>query len=144
VNGKNKLIFTNGCFDVIHRGHIELLLYCASLGEVIIGLNSDNSVKRLKGGGRPINSEIDRKYILESLKCVSKVMIFEEDTPYELIKKVKPDLIVKGGDYTSDQVIGRDICKVVIFDKVKDYSTTNTINTINTLAKDLSFKASSI
>ena len=79
MNVKNKLIFTNGCFDVIHRGHIELLWYCASLGEVIIGLNSDNSVKRLKGEGRPINSEIDRKYILESLKCVSKVMIFEED-----------------------------------------------------------------
>ena len=141
MNGENKLIFTNGCFDIIHRGHIELLWYCASLGEVIIGLNSDNSVKRLKGEGRPINSEIDRKYILESLKCVSKVMIFEEDTPYELIKKVKPDLIVKGGDYTSDQVIGRDICKVLIFDKVKDYSTTNIVNT---LAKDSSFKASSI
>jgi D-beta-D-heptose 7-phosphate kinase/D-beta-D-heptose 1-phosphate adenosyltransferase len=141
VNGKNELIFTNGCFDVIHRGHIELLLFCASLGEVIIGLNSDNSVKRLKGEGRPINSEIDRKYILESLECVSKVIIFEEDTPYELIKKVKPDLIVKGGDYTPDQVIGRDICKVAIFNKVKDYSTTNIVNN---LAKDLKLKPSSI
>jgi D-beta-D-heptose 7-phosphate kinase/D-beta-D-heptose 1-phosphate adenosyltransferase len=141
MSGHNKLIFTNGCFDVIHRGHIELLLYCASLGEVVIGLNSDQSVKRLKGEGRPINSEIDRKFVLESLKCVSKVIVFEEDTPYELIKKIKPDLIVKGGDYTPDQVIGGDICKVEIFNRVKDYSTTNVINS---LVKDISFKPSLI
>jgi len=120
-------VFTNGCFDIIHRGHIELLKYCASLGEVIVGLNSDNSVKRLKGLHRPINNATDRKFLLESLRSVSKVIIFEEDTPYNLIKSIKPDLIVKGGDYSPHKVIGQDLCRVEIFQTIQGYSTSDFI-----------------
>jgi len=126
-------VFTNGCFDILHRGHIELLKYCDGLvcsgcylgGKVIIGLNSDSSVRKLKGSNRPINSQKDRKYVLQSLKFVDEVLIFEEDTPYELIKKVKPDIIVKGGDYKKEDVVGGDLCEVRIFDYIGEYSTTS-------------------
>ena len=121
-------VFTNGCFDVLHRGHVELLEFCQSLGtEVIVGINSDDSVKRLKGSDRPINHQKDRKFILESLKFIDCVLIFEEDTPYDLIKQLQPDIIVKGGDYLPEEVVGNDICKVVIFDYIDGYSTTKTI-----------------
>jgi len=127
-----KVIFINGCFDIIHRGHIQLLEYCKSIGDkVIVGLNSDDSVKRLKGKKRPINSEKDRKYFLESLRFVDEVIIFDEDTPINLIKKTKPDVIVKGGDYTVESVVGNNICEVRIFKYVKGYSTTSTIQDIN-------------
>ena len=121
-------IFTNGCFDILHRGHVELLAYCKSLGHVTVGLNSDDSVKRLKGLSRPINNESDRKKILEALRYVDEVVIFEEDTPYELIRKLRPDFIVKGGDYLAHEVICSDLCEVRIFETVKGYSTTNIIN----------------
>ena len=104
-----KLIFTNGCFDILHRGHVSLLQYCKTLGDVIVGLNSDKSVKRIKGSERPINNENDRKFMLESLSCVDKVIIFNENTPYELIKKIKPNIIVKGGDYSVESVVGNDL-----------------------------------
>lgn len=120
-------VFTNGCFDVLHRGHVELLSYCANIGEVVVGLNSDKSVKRLKGSRRPINNQKDRKIVLESIKYVSKVIIFEEDTPYELIKILKPDLIVKGGDYLANEVVGHDLSEVRIFDTLEGYSSTATI-----------------
>jgi len=125
------IVFTNGCFDLLHRGHVELLKYCDSIacpamgGYVIVGLNSDESVKRLKGNDRPINNQKDRKFILESLKFVYEVKIFDEDTPYELIKEIKPQVIVKGGDYKEEEVVGNDICKVRIFDYKEGYSTTN-------------------
>ena len=123
-----KIVFTNGCFDVIHRGHIELLRYCKSIGtKVIVGLNSDSSVKLLKGTQRPYNTQKDRKFILESLRFVDEVCIFDEETPYELIKKITPDVIVKGGDYQPEQVVGYDICKVEIFNFVDGYSTTSTL-----------------
>ena len=126
------IVFTNGCFDILHRGHIEMLMFCKSLGDtVFVGLNSDNSVKRLKGDSRPINSEIDRKLMLESLKYVDKVFIFDDDTPYELIKTIRPDIIVKGGDYKKDEVVGNDICHVEIFDYNKNYSTTKIIQEIH-------------
>jgi D-beta-D-heptose 7-phosphate kinase/D-beta-D-heptose 1-phosphate adenosyltransferase len=122
------IVFTNGCFDIIHRGHLELLEHCFSLGsKVIVGLNSDDSVKRLKGNSRPINSEIDRKFHLESIKWVDEVCIFKEDTPYNLIQNLKPDIIVKGGDYSVEDVVGNDIAAVKIFKYVKGYSTTKTI-----------------
>ena len=125
------IVFTNGCFDIVHRGHIELLRFCKSLGDtVIVGLNSDKSIKRIKGSERPINSEEDRKFLLESLKFVDNVIIFSEDTPYELIKSIKPDIIVKGGDYSPEEVVGGDICKVVIFKNVIGYSTTRAIQNI--------------
>jgi D-beta-D-heptose 7-phosphate kinase/D-beta-D-heptose 1-phosphate adenosyltransferase len=120
-------VFTNGCFDVLHRGHIELLKYCATIGEVIVGLNCDESVKRLKGPTRPINCEADRKTLLESIKYVNSVHIFHEDTPYELIKSIKPDLIVKGGDYEPEKVAGYDLCEVRIFETIQGYSSTRVV-----------------
>ena len=125
------VVFTNGCFDVLHRAHIELLNYCASIGDrVIVGLNSDDSVKRLKGEHRPINNEKDRKFILESLECVDDVIVFSEDTPYKLIKLIRPDVIVKGGDYEREKVAGSDLCEVKIFEYIDGYSTTKTIQNI--------------
>jgi rfaE bifunctional protein nucleotidyltransferase chain/domain len=123
-------VFTNGCFDVLHRGHVELLSYCANIGEVVVGLNSDKSVRRLKGKSRPINNQDDRRIILESIKYVSEVIIFEEDTPYELIKILKPDLIVKGGDYLPNEVVGYDLTEVRIFNTLKGYSSTAVIESL--------------
>ncbi len=95
-----KLVFTNGCFDILHRGHATYLRKARSLGDkLIIGLNTDASVKRLKGESRPINNEDDRAYIMESLECVDYVVKFGEDTPHELLSKIKPNILVKGGDY---------------------------------------------
>ena len=94
-----KTVFTNGCFDVLHRGHIELLKFSKRIGDqLVVGLNSDESIKRIKGSDRPINNQKDRKMMLEELRCVDKVIIFDEDTPYDLIQSVNPDIIVKGGD----------------------------------------------
>jgi len=119
-----KRIFTNGCFDVLHRGHIELLKYCKTLGHVIVGINSDDSIKRLKGNERPFFSQEDRIFMLNSCKYVDEIHIFDEDTPYNLIKKVKPDIIVKGGDYKKEEVVGADISDVKIFNYLEGYSTT--------------------
>jgi D-beta-D-heptose 7-phosphate kinase/D-beta-D-heptose 1-phosphate adenosyltransferase len=124
-------VFTNGCFDILHKGHVELLAYCKSFGHVTVGLNSDESVRRLKGSSRPINSESDRKRILEALRYVDEVIIFTEDTPYELLLKLRPDVIVKGGDYRAREVIGSDLCEVRIFQTLKGYSTTNIINQVS-------------
>ena len=125
---KDKTIFTNGVFDIIHKGHIELLKYAKTLGtNLIIGINSDKSVKRLKGSSRPINNQVYRKSQLLKFKFVDQVIIFDEDTPYEQIKSIKPDIIVKGGDYNAENVIGNDIARVVIFPTLKGYSTTNII-----------------
>ncbi len=123
-------VFTNGCFDVLHRGHYELLKYCRTLGYVVVGLNSDASVTRLKGKGRPVFSLEDRKFILESCKYVDEVIMFEEDTPYSLIKLIKPDIIVKGGDYSREEVVGNDICEVKIYEHVNGHSTTKVIEDI--------------
>ncbi len=124
-------MFTNGCFDIIHRGHLELLKYCKTLGYVVVGLNSDNSVKRLKGQERPINNQSDRKHLLECLKFVDEVIIFDEDTPINLINQIQPDVVVKGGDYKAEEVIGSNVCEVKIFNYVNGYSTTQTIERIN-------------
>ena len=131
-----RIIFTNGCFDVLHVGHVKLLEYCHKLayqsvsggqGRVVVGLNSDSSIKRIKGDSRPINTETDRAYVLESMKYVDEVILFDEDTPYNLIKKLTPDTIVKGGDYTPEDVIGNDIAKVAIFTFIDGYSSTSTL-----------------
>ena len=104
-----KIVFTNGCFDIIHVGHIKLLEKAKSFGDyLIVGLNSDKSVKMLKGEGRPYNNEKDRKFVLESIKYVDKVLIFDEKTPSLLIEKIKPDVLVKGGDYTIETIVGAD------------------------------------
>ena len=117
-------IFTNGCFDVLHRGHIELFKYCSSLGYVTVGLNSDESVRVLKGEKRPYFSQDDRKFMLEACRYVDQVIIFREETPYNLIKQVKPDIIVKGGDYQPNNVVGYDLAEVKIFNYLDGYSTT--------------------
>lgn len=127
----NNVVFTNGCFDILHVGHIQLLKYCKSIGDlVVIGLNSDDSISRLKGPQRPINNQEDRKTMLESIKYVDKVLIFDELTPLNLIKKIKPDIIVKGGDYTEEQVVGNKLAEVRIFNYVEGYSTTKAIQDI--------------
>jgi rfaE bifunctional protein nucleotidyltransferase chain/domain len=108
-NKDKKIVFTNGCFDILHSGHISYLKEAREQGDLLfIGLNSDSSVKRLKGDKRPINDERERKYILESLKWVDFVEIFHEDTPLNLIKEVRPSLLVKGGDWKPDQIVGSD------------------------------------
>ena len=132
-NKNLKIVFTNGCFDILHRGHVEYLQKAKELGDLLIlGLNSDSSVKRLKGEGRPINKEEDRAIVLSALECIDYITIFEEDTPLELIKIVKPDILVKGGDYKIENVIGREYAKeTVLIDFVDGYSTTKTIKNIN-------------
>ncbi len=122
-----KLIFTNGCFDILHRGHFELLKHCSSLGRVIVGINSDSSVKRLKGQERLFFSEADRVFALESCRYVDEVIVFEEDTPLSLITKVKPDIIVKGRDYKPEDVVGANLCDVKIFNYIDGYSTTKVL-----------------
>jgi len=127
-----RIIFTNGCFDILHAGHVRYLETAKSYGDVLIlGLNSDRSVTALKGEGRPINIQLDRAYILAALEAVDYVVVFDEDTPYNLIKAVKPHVLVKGGDYEGKEVVGQDIAdelKLVQF--VDGKSTTKTIEKI--------------
>ena len=131
-NGK-KIVFSNGCFDILHRGHVEYLSKAAAFGDVmVIGLNTDASVKRLKGPLRPVNDEKSRAFVLAGLEFVSAVVLFDEDTPYNLIKTVQPDVLVKGSDYKPENIVGYDIVtakggKVVTVDLVEGFSTTNTI-----------------
>ncbi|HYH13622.1 MAG TPA: D-glycero-beta-D-manno-heptose 1-phosphate adenylyltransferase [Flavisolibacter sp.] len=128
-----KVAFTNGCFDIIHTGHIASLMEAAQHGDyLVIGLNSDASVKRLKGPERPINTQESRALVLAALTMVDAVVLFEEDTPLELIKKIMPDVLVKGGDYTVEQIAGaKEVIanggKVVINPIVEGFSTTNII-----------------
>jgi len=128
-----KIVFTNGCFDILHRGHVEYLAQAANHGDVlVIGLNTDNSVSRIKGPSRPVQDEYARAILLASLNFVSAVILFDEDTPYELIKKVQPDVLVKGSDYNAEDIVGYDIVKakggeVVTIDFIEGYSTTSII-----------------
>jgi len=127
-----KIVFTNGCFDILHIGHVKYLQKAKTLGDIlIVGVNSNESVSRLKGPKRPVNDEYDRAYLLASLEVVDYVVIFGEDTPYELIKKIKPDILVKGKDYEGKEVVGSDIAKEVkLIEFVNGKSTTNIINKI--------------
>ena len=117
------IVFTNGCFDILHRGHIEYLKEAAKIGSLVVGLNSDASIKRLKGETRPINNQDDRKAMLLELRCVDEVIIFDEDTPLELIKKVNPDIVTKGGDYKLKDVVSNGK-PIIIFPLMAGYSTT--------------------
>ncbi len=134
-----KVVFTNGCFDILHQGHLQLLAQAAELGNIlIVGLNSDSSVNRLKGEERPVNHEQDRLFQLASLLCVDAVCLFEEDTPENLIKTVCPDVLVKGGDYTIDNIVGADFVQsnggtVEVIPFVEGYSTSNIIDQIKKL-----------
>jgi len=129
---ENTVVFTNGCFDILHTGHFELLKAAKEKGDkLIVGLNDDNSVRRLKGDSRPINPVEIRKKQLEILSWVDEVIVFSEDTPYNLIKSLKPNLIVKGGDYKVNEVVGHDLTSVYIVPTVEDFSTTSILEKIN-------------
>ena len=124
-----KVVFTNGCFDILHRGHLTYLAEAAELGDhLIIGLNSDDSVRRLKGSHRPVNGEADRAFMLSALRFVDAVVLFSEDTPEKLLSCLKPDILVKGGDYQPEEVAGRQYAgEVRILPFVDGYSTTDII-----------------
>ena len=128
------IVFSNGCFDILHRGHVEYLSKAADLGDIlIIGLNTDDSVRRLKGPSRPVNDEKARAILLAALEFVDAIMFFEEDTPYNLIKRVQPDVLVKGKDYKAEDIVGYDIVtakggKVETIELVEGFSTTNILN----------------
>jgi len=132
-----KIVFTNGCFDILHKGHAFYLEKAAEQGDIlIVGLNSDNSVKRLKGSDRPVNDELSRAYLLSSLRSVDYVVIFEEDTPFNLINRLQPDVLIKGGDYKIENIVGADIVekkqgRVMTINFVDGFSTTNIINKIS-------------
>lgn len=134
-----KISFTNGCFDILHRGHIASLSQAASEGDfLVVGLNSDSSTKQLKGPGRPINDEQSRALLLASLLIVDAVILFSEETPLELIKSIMPDVIVKGGDYTVEQIAGaKEVIanggRVIINPIVEGFSTTGLIEKITRL-----------
>jgi D-glycero-beta-D-manno-heptose 1-phosphate adenylyltransferase len=127
----DRIVFTNGCFDILHFGHLHYLADARALGErLVIGLNSEASVRRLKGPTRPINDELTRTHLLAALVVVDAVVIFEEDTPLELIKQVQPDILVKGGDWKPEQIVGSDLVlanggQVLSLPFVEGYSTTN-------------------
>jgi|688.fasta_scaffold1103196_1 D-beta-D-heptose 7-phosphate kinase/D-beta-D-heptose 1-phosphate adenosyltransferase len=133
---QSKIVFTNGCFDILHIGHVKLLNYCATLGKVIVGLNSDSSVTHLKGHGRPVNSEEDRKLMLLNLRSVSQVIVFNEATPLNLIRDLQPDFIVKGGDYNVNEVVGSDLAEVRIFKFIDGYSSTSIMKRIHRISEN--------
>lgn len=134
-----RIVFTNGCFDILHAGHIHSLMQAASFADVlIVGLNSDASTKRLKGDNRPVNNEQNRALLLASLAVVDAVVLFDEDTPYELITSILPDVLVKGGDYTVDTIVGaKEVMEnggtVEIIPLVEGLSTTSLIQKIERL-----------
>ncbi len=132
------IVFTNGCFDILHRGHVTYLQKAATLGNrLIVGVNSDSSVMRLKGETRPLVRAEDRAFLLKALGCVDEVVIFEEDTPYELLAVLRPHILVKGGDYKAEEVVGKEWVKhVEIISFEEGYSTTSLVTNIANLAKE--------
>jgi D-beta-D-heptose 7-phosphate kinase/D-beta-D-heptose 1-phosphate adenosyltransferase len=135
---KNPIVFTNGCFDILHEAHIEFFKYCSSIrppgGEVMVAINSDASIRRLKGPTRPINPIETRIAILNSIEVIDWIVVFDEDTPYEVLQQIEPHTLVKGGDYTTDTIIGKEFCENIrIFTYIPGKSTTNTIQKIRTM-----------
>lgn len=129
-----KIVFSNGCFDILHRGHIEYLVQAAALGtKLVIGLNTDSSVKKLKGENRPINNQQARALLLASLLFTDKIIFFNEDTPLELIRYIQPDVLVKGSDYKVEDIVGYNIVKekggeIITINLTQGYSTTTLLN----------------
>lgn len=127
----DKVVFTNGCFDILHYGHVHYLAQARDLGQrLVVGLNSDDSVRRLKGNGRPIQNERTRSYVMASLECVDAVVIFSDETPLSLIKLIQPDVLVKGGDWEPSQIVGAGLVlasggKVISLPYVAGFSTTD-------------------
>ncbi|WMJ71589.1 D-glycero-beta-D-manno-heptose 1-phosphate adenylyltransferase [Cytophagaceae bacterium ABcell3] len=133
---EGKIVFTNGCFDILHLGHVDYLEKTRNLGhKLILGLNTDRSISTVKGPQRPVQDEVCRARVMASLACVDAVILFGEETPYNLIKAIKPDILAKGDDYTIDKIIGREIVvenggEVLTVPLINGYSTTNIINKI--------------
>jgi D-glycero-beta-D-manno-heptose 1-phosphate adenylyltransferase len=131
-----KIVFTNGCFDILHKGHVDYLQKAKQFGNIlIIGLNTDSSIKRIKGKDRPLQNEETRASVLASLVFVSAVVLFEEDTPKNLIESIRPDFLVKGADYAINQIVGADFVqgyggRVVTIELTESYSTTSIVNKI--------------
>ncbi len=133
INNKNKkIVFTNGCFDIIHHAHIKLLKFAKSKGDLlIVGINSDESIKKIKGKNRPINDVNARVMLLNELDFIDYIIIFNEDTPINILKELKPSILVKGGDYVNKEIVGSEYAKeVLLFNYIENTSTTNIINKI--------------
>jgi rfaE bifunctional protein nucleotidyltransferase chain/domain len=132
-NRSKKLVFTNGCFDLIHRGHAELIASARSLGDIlVVGLNSDSSVKRIKGGGRPFVGQDDRAFVLLQFRSVDYVTFFDEETPLEVIEALRPDILVKGAEYGAGEIVGESLVEgyggsVVRIEMIEGYSTTRLV-----------------
>lgn len=141
-SAEKKIVFTNGCFDLLHQGHLDYLAKAKDLGDfLVIGLNSDNSVKRLKGPTRPINDEKSRAVMLAALGMIDLVVLFDEDTPMELIQALNPDVLVKGGDYTIATIVGADYVeksggRVEVIPFLDGFSTTKIVTRIQNLSKE--------
>lgn len=135
-SAKEKIVFTNGCFDILHKGHLEVLAKTADLGNrLIIGLNSDSSIKNLKGGGRPIVDENSRAILLAAFSFVDAVVLFSEQTPLNLIAEIKPDILAKGGDYKITEIVGHEVVQqnggeVITIPLIEGFSSTNIIDKI--------------
>ena len=139
---RGRVVFTNGVFDLLHPGHIDVLLGARGEGDaLIVGLNSDLSVKRLKGPDRPVRSEGERAYVLAALETVDAVVVFDQDTPLELVRRLRPDVIVKGGDYSPETIVGADVVlgrggRVVVIPLTPGHSTTTTIERLRAQRAD--------
>ena len=135
-NNGDKIVFTNGCFDLVHRGHVEVLANTADLGDkLIVGLNTDSSIQDLKGKNRPIIDENSRAILLASLQFIDAVVLFSEDTPYHLIETILPDILAKGGDYKVEEITGHEVVlqnggEVILVPFIDGFSTTNIVNKI--------------
>lgn len=134
--GGHRIVFTNGCFDLLHAGHVDLLERARAQGDcLVLGLNSDKSVRSIKGDKRPVTGQQQRAFVLAGLASIDYVILFDEDTPYNLISRVRPDVLVKGGDWSVDNIVGRDIVedgggKVLSLSLLPGYSTTSVIRYI--------------
>ena len=134
-------VFTNGCFELLHRGHVDYLMRCKRLGDtLVVGMNTDASVRRLKGNTRPVTSEQDRAYVLASLECVDYVILFDEDDPLRLIQTLQPDVLVKGGDWSPEMIVGREVVRarggaVYSLPFLQGYSTSGLIQRISSLSE---------
>jgi rfaE bifunctional protein nucleotidyltransferase chain/domain len=135
----HKIVFTNGCFDILHRGHIDYLARAADEGDIlVVGLNTDASVSKIKGSQRPINNEQNRALVLGALGFVDAVILFNEETPYKLIKQVQPDVLVKGADYNAEEIVGNDIVtgnggEIKTIELTEGFSTSGLIEKIKSL-----------
>jgi len=138
---KNPIVFTNGCFDILHEGHMALFRYCSTIrppgGEVLVAINSDASIRRLKGDTRPINTQDSRATLLNNIETIDWILVFDEDTPHEILEKIRPHTLVKGGDYKLEDIVGKEFCeRVEVFTFIPGKSTTNIINKIKAMTDE--------